>query len=282
MTTVDDRLEAQYDNRALVPDHPDIFDRWSREAAAFRKSAMDAARAELNVPYGPHARHVYDYFRADPSAAPAPRTAVFVHGGYWRALDKSYFSHMAGCLTVRGFDVVVINYRLCPEVRIADIMEDVEMAAASIFRTSGRPLLPYGHSAGGHLVSCLLATDWQRRGLPADLTQAGLVVSGVYDLIPLLKVSVNADLKLTEDAATAASPLFWQPPELTGLAVVAGGAESDAFQDQSRRFHTAWSQSAGRSTLDIVEGANHFTVIDPLADPDSAMAKRLTDLCPIT
>ncbi|EFO30556.1 putative esterase/lipase/thioesterase [Roseibium sp. TrichSKD4] len=278
MLEVKTNLEAQYDNRAQVPEHPAIFERWQKSAEEFREDCLKRGRAILDIPYGPSDRHTYDFFKAEENTLPAPRLALFVHGGYWRALDKSYFSHLARSLTSRGFDVGAINYRLCPTVAISDVIDDVRSVAEHLFKAYGKKLLPYGHSAGGHLVSALMATDWAERSLPSDLITSGMILSGIYDLTPLLSISVNQDLHLTEQSAQAASTRFWPNVHIKNLAVVAGGNESPAFIGQSTCLYEDWKEKAETATLNIVEGANHFTIVDPLADPNSEMSRKLAAL----
>lgn len=271
-------LEAEYDNRARVPEHPQILERWLKEASDYREECLSENRATLDIPYGPDGRHTYDLFKAVRDAVPAQKMALFIHGGYWRALDKSYFSHVTRSLTARGFDVASTNYRLCPTVTVSDIIEDVRAVAQHLYKTHGRKIVPYGHSAGGHLVSSLLATDWTTYGLPEDLTDAGMVVSGLYDLTPLLSISVNEDLHLDENSARAASTQFWPDISIRDLAIVAGGDETAAFVGQSTGLHDEWAEKCEKVTLDIVDGANHFTIVDPLADPHSPMSRRLAEL----
>ncbi|GGB63092.1 alpha/beta hydrolase [Roseibium aquae] len=276
--SIDQHREADYDNRAAVPDYADIFLRWQAAAADYRARKTALGETRLDVAYGPDPRHTYDIFHAPPDGTPRPRTALFIHGGYWRALDKSYFSHMAAGLNAHGYDVALMNYRLCPGVEIPDIMADARAAAEHLARAFDRPLLPFGHSAGGHLVSHLLTTDWSALDLPADLTAAGMVVSGLYDLRPLAEISVNADLKLTSATVLTASPLLGPVPRLNDLAVVVGGAELPPFLEQNQRLSSLWGAAAQTSTLHIVDGANHFTILDPFEDPGSRLTARLAEM----
>ena len=147
--------ETEYNNRARVPEHPAIIAGWAHDAAAYR----EAASCELGVSYGPSARQYYDLFRPTDMAARA--LAVFFHGGYWQALDPSFFSHMARGLNQRGVAVAVVGYNLCPVVTIADIIGETRYACAMLHQRFGLPLVCYGHSAGGHLAACMLATESQ-------------------------------------------------------------------------------------------------------------------------
>jgi len=271
-------LEADFDTRGRVPEYPEIFLRWETAASEYRHQKLALGEALLDVAYGPEPRHTYDFFYAPADRMPRQRTAFFVHGGYWRTLDKSYFSHMAAGLNAHGFDVAAINYRLCPHVEIPDIVEDVKNAADHVSRAFGRKLLPFGHSAGAHLVSHLLATEWEWRALPRDLTPAGMMISGIYDLTPLYQISVNEDLRLTPETAKSVSTLLGPVPVLADIAIVVGSTEAAPFLDQNKALFEAWRGPAQFSSLGILEGANHFDVIDSLAEPDSALTHRLAEM----
>ena len=270
--------EAEYNNRARVPEHPQIFARWEREAAAYRTEA--AGRAELGLAYGPTPRQTIDLFH--PAGEASPPVALFIHGGYWRSLSPSQFSQMAKGLNGHGLTVAVAGYDLCPDVTIAGIIGQMRQATLFLWRRLGRNILAYGHSAGGHLAACLVATDWPALSpdLPRDVVPAAVAISGLFDLTPLVGVSMNQDLRLTEPEARAASPLFWPAPTGRRLEAWCGALESSEFRRQNRIIAETWGK-AGVDTFSMeVAGANHFTVIDPLADPKAKLTGRLTALAP--
>ena len=202
--------EAEYNNRARVPEHPAIFARWTRDARAFTVRAMPSA--ELRLPYGRSAREHIDLFW--PSAKRDAPIVLFIHGGYWRSLEPAMFSHVAAGVNPHGLAVALAGYDLCPDVTIAQIIDEVREAAVFLWRRHGRKFVACGHSAGGHLAACLLATDWKkaRPDLPAGLVQAAFSLSGLFDLTPLVGISMNADLRLDAAAARRVSPLFWKIP----------------------------------------------------------------------
>jgi arylformamidase len=137
-----------------------------------------------------------------------------------------------------------------------------------------------GHSAGGHLAACMLATDWPDydASLPKDVVIAAYTISGLFDLVPLIGTSINNALGLDRTAAKAASPLFWPPPAGGKLDAVVGGDESAEYHRQSRTIVAQWSEAGVATRFDTLPGANHFTAIAPLADPDSPMVARLKEL----
>ena len=270
--------EAEYNNRARVPEHAEIFARWIRQAEDYRAEALKAARAELGLSYGDTPRQVIDLFFS--TAGEAAPLAIFVHGGWWRSLDASMFSQMARGLNAQGVTVAVAGYDLCPNVAIADIIEQVRRACLFMWQRYNRPMLLVGHSAGGHLASAMVATDWPALypKAPADLVPAGYAISGVFDLAPLVGISVNQDLKLDAAAARNVSPLYWPIRPGRVFDAVCGGLESDEFKRQSHTLAGTWGKAGATTRSGEIAGTNHFTVIDALADPQSAMTARVTEL----
>ena len=274
--------EVEYNNRARVPEHPEIFARWTYEAELYRAEMCKDGRAELGLTYGSTPRQTIDLFLAQ-GHENAP-LAIFIHGGWWRSLEPSVFSQMARGPNERGISVAVVGYDLCPNVTIADIIEQMRRMCAYLWQRFGRRMMVYGHSAGGHLAAALLATDWRTLypKAPADLVPAAYSISGVFDLTPLLSTSVNADLRLDPAEARKLSPLFWPVASNCIFDAVAGGLESSEFKRQSRTIAQTWQETGAQARYEEVAGTNHFTVIDPLSDPQSPMAARIADLAKIT
>jgi len=270
--------EAEYNNRARVPEHAEIFARWKRDAAAYRERMKAEENAELGLAYGASPRQIVDLFF--PEATGHTPLALFIHGGYWRSLEPATFSHISAGLNARGVAVAVAGYDLCPQVTIGQIIEQIRTACLFLWRRFGQRLMVYGHSAGGHLAACMVATDWRKLDpkAPADLVPAGYSISGVFDLKPLVQTSMNADFKLTEASAAQVSPLWWPVPRGRVFDAVAGAAESSEFLRQSRTVTDDWRQRGIETHYQALAGANHFTVIDPLADPASAMTARCAAL----
>jgi arylformamidase len=270
--------EAEYNNRARVPEHGDIFARWTREAAGYR--AARKADAALDLLYGTTARQYLDLFPAKSSGEDAP-LAMFVHGGYWRSLDPSQFSHMAAGLNAHGIDVAVAGYDLCPQVTIGQIIGEIRAACLFLWRTHQRRLTVYGHSAGGHLAACMAGTDWKKFSpdAPENLVPSAYSLSGVFDLNPLLNVSMNQDLRLDAKSAREVSPLFWTIPPGRTLDAAVGSLESSEFLRQSRIIADGWGMQKALTDYVEIAGANHFTIVDALSDPNSNMAARIAEMC---
>jgi arylformamidase len=266
--------EVEYNNRARVPENPALMAGWAKDAAAYREQC-----APRRITYGPGARHVIDLFAGGGQGTSNAPLVVFIHGGYWQALDGSWFSHMARGLNAHGIGVAVPTYDLCPQVSVADIIMQMREAMRELVELSGQ-LVVSGHSAGGHLAACMLATDWKAydASLPPDFVSAAYAISGLFDLPPLVETSINKALGLDQATARAASPLFWQPPGHGSLDAVVGEAESAEYHRQSRSIVEVWGEAGLATQFGTVPAANHFTAIAPLADPASAMTLRLKEL----
>lgn len=271
MRTID--YEAQYNNSRRVPEFDQIADTWRARSEEYRS----AAHAELDQPYGPGERNRYDLFIGD---GEGDATVLYIHGGYWQGGDRTLYAFLAKALNARGLNVVIPSYSLAPAASVLEIVDELRTCLAAVWsRTGMRPLI-VGHSAGGHLTAAMLATDWSEvGGVPADLVRAGVAISGVFDLRPLLTTTINANVGLDPDSALAASPRYWLPPpgDRTLIAVV-GGDESDEFRRQSRDMAEHWRSAGLRSQYMEVPGANHFTVVEELAGTGTALFERVVEL----
>jgi arylformamidase len=274
VATID--YEKEYDNRGRVPEHPDIFVRWHRDGAAYRAAAP---RAQLGAAYGSSPRQTIDLFPAKNDGAKTP-LALFIHGGWWRSLEPAQFSQVAAGPNANGITVAVAGYDLCPHVPIATIIEQMRAACVYLWREHRKRIFVYGHSAGGHLAACLVATNWTTLApdAPADLVPAGYAISGVFDLAPLQHVSQNADLRLNADEARRLSPVHWKIPAGRSFDAVVGALESGEFLRQSRILVDAWRQAGTLTRYQEIPRTNHFTVVDPLGDPDSDMTARVVEM----
>jgi arylformamidase len=263
-------LDQLYNNRAAVPEHPQIFSRWREQAAATRATL----KCELNLAYGADAKQTIDLFPAKANRG----LAVFIHGGYWRALDKDDFSFIAEPLVAAGISVALVNYRLCPTVTVADITEDCRQAIAWLVAKVGKygigsdRMMLIGHSAGAHLVAMMYATDWSKYEVMPYSFRGGMALSGLYDLGPLLETAVNADLKLDAASAKLQSPIHLKSSLTVPLEMVVGAAETSEFIRQSQLLPRWWQRVA--TAVEAVPGMNHFTIVDHFADPATATFKR--------
>lgn len=273
--------EAEYNNRARVPEHPQIIARWQKDAAAYRNEMTEAGRAELGLPYGSSPRQVVDIFNAE---GDDPPVVMFIHGGYWRAFEPQSFSHTARGLNPHGVTVAVVGYDLCPQVGIGDIVAQTRKACLFLWERFSRRVRVVGHSAGGHLAACLIATDWPSLDptAPPNLVPAAYSISGLFDLAPFTQIAINADLKLDDKSARALSPLLWAAPAGLLFDAVVGSEESAEYHRQSKTIAGEWAKKGTRTRYGEIVGANHFTALDPLSDPQSDMVKRICEMSEAT
>lgn len=247
-------------------------DAWVGPAKAFRESRIARGKAEIDIAYGEHARHRLDLFL--PEGAPKG-LVVYIHGGYWMALDKSFWSHLAAGPLAHGFAVAMPSYRLCPEVYISNIVADIgDAIACAAARISG-PIHITGHSAGGHLTARMVTSH---SPLGPDILKRirhAMPISGLFDLRPLLATSMNATLQLSDESALHESPALHHPVPDCRLTAWVGGAERAEFRRQNALIANIWT-GLGASVASYEEpDRHHFTIIDGLADPDHPLTQTL-------
>ena len=268
-----DFVERGYNNRAAVADHPHWLAQYPELSAVTRARH----RHLLDLRYGPGPLQTVDLFL--PERMPGG-TFVFIHGGYWRALDKADFHFVAGPLLEQGIAVAVANYDLCPAVSIAKIVDQCRQLMVWIARQGPRHGVPAdnvvvgGHSAGGHLAAMMLATDWEALGLTRDPFVGGVTLSGVHDLKPLVLSSMNSDLRLTNAEAARISPVNHVSLSPAPMLVAVGGAETSEFIRQAQLLWDAWPENAQPAAGPlIVAGRHHFNVVVDHADPESELTR---------
>ncbi len=267
-------VERGYNNRAAVPDHPQWFAKWAQLSA----QAKSALAPELDLRYGPNPKETLDLF-VPPGRSRG--TFVFIHGGYWRALDKVDHLFVATPFVAQGYAVAVINYDLCPDVGIATIVDECRRAVAWLVREGERhganpaPMVVGGHSAGGHLAAMLVATPAEAFGATRHPLAGAVSLSGVHDLRPLTLFSGNADLELDEAEAARLSPILHRPATGVPIVVAVGGDETSEFIRQSDLLWDAWpaNRPAGESGPLVIADRHHFSVVVDYADPGSALTR---------
>lgn len=274
-------LAREYNNRELFPDYPRHFARWAETSARARATMT----CYLDRAYGSSPLETLDIF---PARKGDGSVLMFIHGGYWRSLDKRDFSFLAPAWVDAGVSLVLVNYDLCPTVSVERIVQQMLAASAWLYRHAEEygmdedRLYVCGHSAGGHLAAMMLAALWPvyDRTLPRNLYKGGLAVSGVYDLRPLVDIGwLKDDLRLDEASAYRASPAFLPPATRAPLATAVGGRESSEFKRQNALLGERWKRVL-REDIPM-PGTDHFTVVDGLANPASALfagARRLMKL----
>jgi arylformamidase len=245
---------------------------WVEPAQAYRDALQAGGRATLDIGYGDGARNRFDLFRPE---GPPKGLVVFVHGGFWKALDKSFWSHLARGPVERGYAVAMPSYTLCPAVRIGAITREIGAAVARAAAMVEGPVFLTGHSAGGHLVTRMIsATSPLSDDVRARICHT-ISISGLHDLRPLIKAAMNAELRIDEAEARAESPALLSPIPNARLTCWVGSAERPEFVRQNALLANIWI-GLGATTCVVEEpGRHHFDVIDGLADPDHQLTRSL-------
>ena len=267
-------LEYQYNPRESVPEYPELA---KRRAEASRK-ARSTLKSWLNVAYGSSPREALDIYAADKPGGPV---LVYIHGGYWRSGNKEDNCNFVPTFTQRGATVVLVEYDLCPQVTVTDIVRQTRASIAwvykNIIRYSGNPAKLYvsGHSAGGHLTAMALANDWEKEGLPRDLIKGAVATSGVFDLDVVAHITVQEQVRMTPEIARLNDPLTHPPLVNCPLVVAVGGAEPKGWQRMSEDYFNYCKQRGMQAEYLVVPGANHYTMSEHMLDSGSLLTQAM-------
>ena len=266
-----------YENRIHIPDADRHLAAWPKDAATFRRSF---AGANLNLAYGSSKRTHYDLFTPKGGIEAACGLAAFVHGGYWVALSKDDFSHMAAGLLARGWAVAILGYTLAPQARITQITKEISKAVERLGKTGTGPLRLIGHSAGGHLVSRMMCDDINFGPVTTQRLDRVLSVSGLHDLRPLQRLAKNELWQLDDNESHAESPLLRTPRPGIDLVCLAGADERPEFIRQNAILPLVWQGLGANCHSQLLAGHNHFTIIETMTRADSRLCE-LVD-CPLS
>ncbi len=267
--------DAAYDNRKHVGDAEDIIACWAGLAADYRRSVADSNTAKFDITYGGKPREKFDLLVPE---NPPNGLVIFIHGGYWRALDKSCWSHFAPAFLSRQRALCIVGYSLAPDVKIRDITKQVSAAIIKAAGIIDGPIHLVGHSAGGHLVTRMMCSDSTFPDNVASRVKHVVSISGLFDLRQLLKTELNNTLRLDEEEAIAESPALQKPKLDCSLTCWVGGDELPEFLRQNELLTDSWNLPEDKYKTVCEPGKNHFTVVDTLADPQSALVKEVLKL----
>ncbi|HMS95380.1 MAG TPA: alpha/beta hydrolase [Tabrizicola sp.] len=255
-----------------VPDGSGFPGRWAEKAAKFREDMTATGQARLDIPYGRHPRQALDLFL--PKGTPKG-LVVFMHGGFWKAFDKSSWSHLAAGALGHGYSVAMPSYRLCPEVRITAIVEDAATAISHSVELIQGPIYLAGHSAGGHLVARMLAQPSPLDPGTLARTRRCLSISGLHDLRPLMQAEMNSVLRLDEAEVIAQSPALLRPCQGIEFIAWVGSAERAEFLRQNALLPAIWGGLGAMVAPHVAPDRHHFDVVDGLEDMRSTMLTAL-------
>jgi arylformamidase len=272
-------LDSQFNNRQHVPEYADYLNRWellSRETERTLPVIKD-------VPYGRLPAERLDVY---PSLQQEPKVLIFIHGGYWQMLDKAMFHFIAKRFHSYGITTILLKYPLAPEVLMDQVVLSCRNAIKWLYNNvsafDGDPDQMYvaGHSAGGHLAAMLMATDWKlfSPGIPVNVLKGACFLSGMFNLVPVQLSYLNKVLKMDLETAIRNSPETLEPPEAAPLIVAVGEAETAEFRDQSHELYTRWKDKARDIQLLKLPQLNHYSIVESLVDPNSALHKAICKL----
>ncbi len=271
---IDPVQEKHYNVRNRVPDFLDIFQDWAVRSHNYRLSV----NAQLDVRYGESPKSTFDLFLPADISSPVS-TQIFIHGGYWQAMDKNDFSFIAEPFVAAGKGVIIVNYDLCPDVTLEEIITQIRDCIVWLWENGETlgvdpdNLHISGHSAGGHLVAEMLSIPWQElRGhhIPNNVIKSCVTISGLYDLSPLIQTSINTNIGLNYESAKALSPLFKDAINKCPIYCTYGGWEGDGFELQSQKAHESWLAQGINSQLVKQDNATHFDAVESLGDKTSS------------
>jgi arylformamidase len=272
-----DELEYQYNPRVSVPEFPEL----AKVRSAQSRKVRESAKSRLNIAYGSSPRETLDIYSADKDGGPV---LVYIHGGYWRSGTKEDNANFVPAFTQRDATVVLVEYDLCPQVTVTDIVRQTRASIAWVFRNIARygadpsNLYISGHSAGGHLTAMALAHDWQKEGLPTDFIKGAVAMSGVHDLDMVMHISANEQIQMTPEIAEQNSP-FRHPPRVNCPVLIAvGSVEPEGWKQMSKDYFAFCKQRGLKAEYLEVPGANHYTMSEHLGDPNSPLAQAIFTL----
>nr|WP_247876671.1 alpha/beta hydrolase [Ochrobactrum sp. CM-21-5] len=267
-------FDTAYDNMKAVCDSSTYPPRWVKQAAAFRQQMYEDGRIVEDLTYSSGERHRYDLFL--PKGSPKG-TIVYVHGGYWKAFDKSFWSHLARGAVERGYRVAIPSYTLCPQARINEITREIGLFLDALAGEVEGDISLAGHSAGGHLVSRMACKNAPVSDSTATRIQRVLSISGLHDLRPLLKTAMNDIFRMAEAEAAAESAALLQPRDNMRVFCCVGADELAEFRRQNALLSNIWRGLGVETQAWEVPRSHHCNIIETLNVKES---RSLDFLCP--
>ncbi len=267
-------LDRQYNVRLHTPDFNDYFEKWERLSRETEKKLS----VNRDISYGELTLEQLDIY---PSSQQHSKVLVFIHGGYWQMLDKSNFHFVANTFCADNITTVLLNYPLAPDYTMDQIVLSCSNAISWVYNNiatyNGDPNQIYiaGHSAGGHLATMMMTTQWSAidSKLPLKLIKGVCSISGLSNLVPIQLCYQNNGLRMDMETAIRNSPVSLGPLVTCPLLIAVGGGETEEFIDQSRELEIAWNKTNDQIKLIQVPGKNHYSIMDEFINKDTAIVK---------
>ena len=270
-----DDVERHFNPRNTVPDPQALLDEYARKSAETRNEI----RGRYDLRYGKGEKETLDLHL--PYGAPNGTLVVFIHGGYWRGLDKSDHSFVVPTFTEAGTVLANVNYDLCPSVTLDTMVEEIERAVlychgnAREWGADPARLFLVGHSAGAHLAASMLINDWSRHDLPAGPIRGLVGLTGIYEPEVILRVSVNEEARIAPEVAARHDCLIRPPRGNARVLVAAGGGEPQGWIDQTRAYAAVCASAGLDAECVIVEGVNHFSLLERAVTGDTPLNRSI-------
>ena len=271
-----EEIDQEYDLRHSVEDPIPFRNFYS----ASNKLTAQTLTCQHKIPYGPSLDETLDIFPVEKKKAPV---LVFIHGGYWRSKQSEDYHFVALGPHREDILTVVVNYSLCPKVRIDEISRQCRAAlvwvSKNIASYGGDPeaVVVVGHSAGGQQVAQLLSTPWQANYGISQPIRAAMSISGLFDLRPLQYSFLQPKLMLDAITIERESPLFQLPESAPHLTISVGDEEPAEFVRQSKDYYQAWREQALPGSY-FEQEANHYTAINGMTQPGSRLMEEIQAL----
>ena len=272
------RLEREYSPSSCVPSIDPFLQAYTRASA----EALAKLSSHRNLPWGDGPDEVFDFF---PAASPNSPLLAFFHGGYWQEHSKDDVLFVASKCVPRGIAYASVNYTLAPQATVSTIVDQCRRAVVSIhcqateLGFNPRRLFVAGSSAGAHLASMLLVDGWGHdRRSSENVVSGAILLSGVYDLQPLVPTYINEALQMNANDAIALSPITHPLAPPVPVVVAWGENETDEFKRQSQAFAGVLRSSGFPAKMLEARGTNHFDIVFEIADPQTPLGNVTLEL----
>lgn len=277
-----EEIIRQYNPREAVPEYESWLTLWTRES----EWARTRMHGELDIAYGPRAGERLDVFTSESAGAPASTgpvpTCVFVHGGFWRFLDKSDHSLASRAVVDAGAVSVQLNYDLCPTVTLPVVVDEVRRGLKWVYNNvakwNGDPdnITVVGHSAGAHLAAMLAVDGWaEQYGLPSNAVKRAVVVSALFELAPMLQIPGGEDLGLDKESARAMSPLHLPAAPHIDYLVAVGERETDQWCRQTDAMVEKLMADGLSAERYISPWDHHYSILPTLSNETTGLGQRI-------